>query len=218
MLRTNLSTRPFYNERAVRLAILAIAALAVLVTAYNVTRVIRLSHNDTELGTRATTDESRAREIRSAATRLRGSVDAKQIDAASARAREANDLIDRRTFSWTELLNRFEQTIPDDVRITSVRPKFDDKGNQVTVTVVARSVDDVNRFMENLEATGAFRQMLSHEEHVTDDGTLEATLVALYDPHATAAKPAGADTPKQTAPVAPKATTGSREAPKESGR
>ena len=59
------------------------------------------------------------------AARLRASVDPKQIDVASVDARQANDLIDRRTFSWTELFNRFETTLPDDVRITSCGRKLD---------------------------------------------------------------------------------------------
>ena len=38
MIRTNLATRPFYNERAVRLVLLAIAALGLAATAFNVTQ------------------------------------------------------------------------------------------------------------------------------------------------------------------------------------
>lgn len=189
MLRTNLSTRPFYNEGAVRLAIVAVAAAAALLTAFNVTRVTRLSHSDTELGTRAATDEARARALRASAVRLRRSVDPGQLDVVSEQARQANELIDRRTFSWTELFNRFETTLPADVRITSVRPKLDETGNHVTMTVVARTVDDVGRFMENLEATGAFTNLLSREERVGDNGLLEATLESEYRPEAARGTP-----------------------------
>ncbi|MGE5246354.1 MAG: PilN domain-containing protein [Betaproteobacteria bacterium] len=184
MLRTNLSTRPFYNEGAVTLAIVALAVAAAILTAFNVTRVIELSRNDTRFATQASTNEARASELRSGALRLRKSVDPKQLDLVSEQARLANDLIDRRTFSWTELFNRFETTLPADVRITSVRPKFDAKGNHVVVTVVARTVDDVSRFMEQLEATGAFTNVLSREERVGDNGLLEATLDSEYRPEA----------------------------------
>ena len=37
-------------------------------------------------------------------------------------AQEANALIDQRTFSWTELFNQIEATLPPDVMLTSVRP------------------------------------------------------------------------------------------------
>ncbi len=157
MIRTNLSTRPFYNEGAVRswLAILAIVAVAA--TVFNVSRVLRYSRSDTELATQASRDEARAAELRATAAKLRASVDTKQVDAASVEARQANDLIDRRTFSWTELFNRLETTLPPEVRITSVRPSLDrDRRIMLTITVLARGVDDVNEFMEKLEATGAF--------------------------------------------------------------
>src|SRR5262245_66070933 len=105
----------------------------------------------------ASRDETRAADLRQQAARLRATVDPRQLEFASTEARQANDLIDRRTFSWTELFNRFETTIPDDVRIVSVRPRLErDGGFIILITVVARGDDDVNAFMENLEKTGAF--------------------------------------------------------------
>ena len=41
MLRTNLSTRPFYNERAVQMALVAAAVLILAVTAFNAIELIR---------------------------------------------------------------------------------------------------------------------------------------------------------------------------------
>jgi Tfp pilus assembly protein PilN len=113
---------------------------------------------------------------------MRASVDPRQVDVASVEARVANDLIDRRTFSWTELFNRLEKTLPADVRITSVRPHIEkDRRIVLAITVLARGVDDIDRFMENLEATGAFAGLGSHlEEHVNDAGQLEASLEAVY--------------------------------------
>ena len=123
VIRTNLSTRPFYNESAVRLWLTILAILAVAATLFNGSRVLRYSRSDTALATQASRDEARAAEVRATAVRLRASVDTKQVDAASMEARQANDLIDRRTFSWTELFNRLETTLPPEVRITSVRPR-----------------------------------------------------------------------------------------------
>ena len=144
MIRTNLSTRPFYNERRVRLILLAVAVVAVAFTAFNASRVLRYSRSDTRLATQASRDEARAADLRQQAARLRATVDPKQIDFASADAREANDLIERRTFSWTDLFNRFETTLPDEVRITAVRPKVEKEGFVLTIAVVARGVDDVS--------------------------------------------------------------------------
>jgi len=190
VIRTNLSTRPFYNERAVRLALIAVALAVAAATAFNVSGVIRYSRSDTELATEASHDETRAVDLRKEAARLRASVDPRQMDFASAEAHQANELIDRRTFSWTDLFNRFETTLPDDVRITTVRPRIDrDKGFVIVIGLVAKSVDDVNQFMENLETSGAFVSLLSREDHVDDQGLVESTLETAYVP--AGSRPAG---------------------------
>lgn len=183
MIRTNLSTRPFYNERVVSLWLALFIVLAAAATIFNTTRVLRYSHSDTEQGTSASRDESRASELRRSATKLRNSVDAKQIERASNEARQANDLIDRRTFSWTELFNRFETTLPDEVRITSVKPRNDrTHGFVLVINVIARGVDDVSEFMANLEGTGVFKNLRPAEEHINEKGELESTLETAYTP------------------------------------
>ena len=184
MIRANLSTRPFYNERAVHVWLLLAALAVVGATIFNVTRVLRYSRSDTQLATQAARDETRAADLRQQAARLRATVDPRQIDFASAEARLANELIDRRTFSWTDLFNRFEATLPDDVRITAIRSRIDkDRGNVLTVNVVERSSDDVDTFMESLEATGAFADLGGRiEEHLNDQGLLETTIEMIYVP------------------------------------
>lgn len=202
MIRHNLSTRPFYNDRAVNLWLTALAVVAVLVTGVNVASVLRYSGSNTELVRQAAQDEDRAEELRKNAAALRASVDAKQIGEASEDARQANDLIDRRTFSWTELFNRFETTLPDNVRIRSVRPALDrDHRIGLTIAVLARGVDDVNAFMERLDATGLFQELRSIEEHLNDEEQVESVLQAVYLPGASA--PAGQTAGQAAAPGAP---------------
>jgi len=197
VIRANLSTRPFYNERAVNLWLAVIALAAALATAFNGNRVLHYAHSDTQLAVDASRDEAQARELRAAAVRLRASVDPKQLERVSDEAHRANDLIDARTFSWTELFNRFETTLPDDVRIASVRPRVDRKrGTVLAIAVLARDVKDVNQFLENMEATGAFTNALTTEDHYTDQGEYQALIEAGYNgaaavKAATTAAPAG---------------------------
>jgi Tfp pilus assembly protein PilN len=190
VIRTNLSTRPFYNERVVRLWLIGVAVAVVAATAFNASRVLRYSRSDTRLATQASHDEARVRELHEEAVRLRASVDPRQVDFAAADARQANDLIDRRTFSWTELFNRFETTLPDDVRIASVKPRVErDRGIVLTINVSAKTVDDVGAFIKNLEDTGAFVNVRPVEERNDETGLLISTLETVYLP--SAGKPAG---------------------------
>jgi Tfp pilus assembly protein PilN len=203
VIRTNLSTRPFYNERAVHFWMLVGAIVVAAATAFNVRSVLRYSHSDTQLATEAAANEARAADLRRQAAQLRATVDPKQVEYASAEAHQANTLIDRRTFSWTELLNRFETTLPDEVRIAAVRPRLDkSKAIVLVINVVARGVEDVDEFMQNLEQTGAFATPLSREEHFNEQGLLESTIETAYVPEAARSAEGGRGEP------GPKATKG----------
>ncbi|MFN7983424.1 MAG: PilN domain-containing protein [Vicinamibacterales bacterium] len=223
MIRNNLSTRPFYNVSAVRGWLLAAALVVGAAMLFNVVQVLRYSNSNTELQTRAANDEQSARDLRAKALALRNSVDTTQVEAVAADARQANDLIDRRAFSWTELFNRFEKTLPDEVRITAVRPVVDKNRRIVlTVNVLARGVDDVNAFMENLDKTGAFQDLRSRQEQTTESGQIESALEMVYvnatpaaaattgDAPAAAAASAGTPAVATTAATRPAASGGRR--------
>jgi hypothetical protein len=51
-------------------------------------------------------------------------------------------------------------------------------------------VDDVNEFMENLEQTGAFKNLNASTDRMNEQGQLESQLETSYTP--AGAKPAGA--------------------------
>jgi hypothetical protein len=192
MLRTNLSTRPFYNERAVHAVLALVAIVVVALTAFNASRVVSLSRRHTEANGRAQAAEARSGELRASAAAVRRGFDAKEVEAVATAAREANGIIERRLFSWTDLFNRFETTMPDNVRITSVRPRIDRDGAvTVTLGVVGRRVEDIDQFMGNLEATGAFADVLTREENVAEDGGLVAVLEGRYLPAGVARAPQG---------------------------
>jgi len=194
MIRGNLATRPFYDERPVRVALVVLVLTVVAATAFNLTQALGSARTDSAIETAAAQDESRARDLAAAAVQLRATVDPKEVTAAADRARQANDLIDRRTFSWTELFNRLEATLPGGVRITSIRPQVDRRGGTVLLlSLAARSVDDVDQFMERLDATGAFSQLLPRTERVREDGLIEATLEGLYQPDRAATAPSDAE-------------------------
>jgi Tfp pilus assembly protein PilN len=199
VINTNLSTRPFYNTRAVSFWLLALLLTVTAATLFNVWRILHYSQSDSALATQASADATKAATTRQAAAKLRASVDARQVALVSIEAKKANDLIDRRTFSWTDLLNQFEQTLPADVRISAVRPRVkDNRTVLITLTAVARGVDDVNQFMENLEETQSFANLLVRDERMSEAGQLEVVIEASYEPRPAppAAAPATSEAPR----------------------
>jgi Tfp pilus assembly protein PilN len=183
MLRNNLATRPFYNESGVRLLLVALALLVAVATIANVALWMRYSSSDTNLAARADADESTARELRASAKQLQSTIDPAQIQATSIDANQANALIGRRTFSWTEVFNQFEAAIPANVRITAVRQRVDQaRGSVLTIGVQGREVDEVHAFMDNLESTGFFTEVLALDEAMGETGEVDAVLETLYRP------------------------------------
>jgi Tfp pilus assembly protein PilN len=182
MLRTNLSTRPFYNERAVHL-LLGLAGLIVLaLTVLNVIEVVRLSRQNTVLSGRIREDRSAATDLTRKARETRQGINQDELKVIVAAAREANALIDSRTFSWTALFNQLEATLPPEVMLASVRPTIDDGVTRITMIVLGRRTADLDEFMEKLEATGAFENVLPRQQNVNDEGLTQATIEAVYVP------------------------------------
>jgi hypothetical protein len=190
MLTGNLATRPFYNERLVRGVLIVALAAAAAWTAVNATTIISLSQQSAMLSDRVRSEGLRAAAARTEADRVRSGLDARQLTNVSRAATEANQLILQRAFSWTELFNQFEATLPPDVRLVQVQPQTDNAGRlMVSLTVISRRIEDLDTFIGKLEATGTFRGVLSRSDEALEDGTIESNLQGYYQHEANPAPP-----------------------------
>jgi Tfp pilus assembly protein PilN len=180
VLRTNLSTRPFYNDRGVHIAVAIAAVLISALTVWNIVRVVTLSRQNTELTTRVNRDRAEADQLTKMAGEIRGKIDRDELQRVVESAREANALIDERTFSWTAFFNRLESTMPPDVMLTSVRPSIQDGQTRVTMTVLGRRAEDVDEFIEKLEAIGAFENVVPSQQDRTDQGLYRVVIESVY--------------------------------------
>jgi len=180
MLRGNLSSRPFYNERLVTLAFAVVALGVIALTVFNGTRLVALSSERAALKTRIDADEGQAARIRAGAEALQKSVDRSTLGALAAATLEANDFIDQRTFSWTTFFSLIEKTMPFDVRLVAVSPRVERGVFKVTMIVVARRHENVQDFVDALIGTGSFYDVIPTNDAVKDDGTFNATIEASY--------------------------------------
>ena len=210
MLRTNLSTRPFYNDRAVRTGLLALALVGLGLTMFNAVEILRLERAGREARQTVAQNAAQARELRDKAQVIRRSINQTALQAVQVSARDANALIDRRAFSWTALLNYFQATLPPDVRIASVTPQVDDDGRMlVAITAFARRAEDLYEFADALETTGAFSDVLPRQLAVEEDGTLRAEVQGYYAGTAPEAAPPSPGAPAgQASPAGRASETG----------
>jgi Tfp pilus assembly protein PilN len=180
MLRTNLATRPFYNERAAHILIGLVAAVVLAITVLNLIRIVTLSRHNTELSSRIGADEAEAQRLTAEAATIRKTINRDELELVVGAAQEANVLIDQRTFSWTEFFNRIESTLPPEVMLTSVRPSVRDGQTHVSMGALARRAEDIDEFIEKLEATGAFENVLPASGDLTDNGLHRTMIEGIY--------------------------------------
>jgi Tfp pilus assembly protein PilN len=214
VLRTNLSTRPFYNERAVHALAALVAVIVAGVAAWQVFHVVRLSRYKTELNASIQKHTSETGMRARDAARIRGGIDQKELAIVSAQAKEANELIEERTFSWTQLFNHLEATLPDDVMLVAVRPDFKEGVTEINMDVQGRRSDDINAFWDRLEKTGAFHNVIWSNVSITEDGLNRMQMRATYTPAQPSAQPAAI---KPAAPAQPPAAKPPAPQPKQEG-
>jgi len=162
------------------LVLATVGAFAIATMVWSAAEVVALSRMHTQLAARAEQAEQAAADGSARAAAIRRDLNQKELEELTAAAEEANRLIDRRVFSWTQFFNRIERTLPPSVMLTSVRPDFQTDDPDVIMGVLAKSVEDIDIFIEQLESTGAFADVLSREEEITDEGMYRAILRGRY--------------------------------------
>jgi type IV pilus assembly protein PilN len=193
MLTGNLASRPFYNERLVTLALVLVAAVAVALTYFNVQEFQALSAQRAALQAKVDANDLQTSRLMNEANTVRQTVDPQALRSLASGTREANDLIEQRTFSWTVLLGVLEKTLPLDVRLLAISPKIDKGNTKVTMTAVAKRYENIQAFVDALwNAQGMFYSVLLAGQQRNDDGTYNVVVEAYYlAPNSPPRRPAG---------------------------
>jgi cell division protein FtsB len=182
MLTTNLSTRPFYNERAVRSILGLLLLLVIALTVFSLFRASSLRTEERALSAQATQAHDEAERLRAQTQAMTAQINPKELEAVSAEASEANAVIAQREFSWIALLGQIEEALPDDVRVTAVQPQIEKGTTMVRLEVEAMSAEHLATFMDALEKNGAFQRVLPRTKAYGDNDEIDAVLEAVYRP------------------------------------
>ncbi len=180
MLKGNLSTRPFYNEALVNLLLVLAAILGIGLTIFNVTRVNELSQERAVFTQVRDTAAAEAAAINADAERQKQSVNLAEFHLLGAKTQEANSIIDERRFSWTVFFSLMEKTLPLDARLIAVAPRDERGVFRIDVIVNGKTNADIAAFLDALQQTGSFYDMITSASQVNDDGTYTDTLTGSY--------------------------------------
>ena len=67
--------------------------------------------------------------------------------------------------------------------MVSVRPSFKDGITRVNMAVLGRRAEDIDEFMEKLEATGSFEEIVPAGSEKTDEGLHRTNIESVYVGH-----------------------------------
>jgi Tfp pilus assembly protein PilN len=95
----------------------------------------------------------------------------------------ANQLLDKRTFSWTKFLTDLEQAIPSRLALSSVR--LEQAGTMVRLTGTATSLEDITTFTIGLQDHATFKDPTLAQHRVGPNGLVEFDVTLQYRHHGT---------------------------------
>lgn len=180
MLKINLATRPFYNERVVHVVLVLLGTAALVLMGLAGRTVLEMSKAHTEITRTAEASEALVETVSQETLSLEENVSDEELEALRRSAAEANRLIDQRVFSWTELFNLIERTLPNRVMLTGLRPTGNASRMSLAIGVVGERVADIEEFIEQLEASGSVENVLARQEQRTEDGMYSAQLTGEF--------------------------------------
>jgi Tfp pilus assembly protein PilN len=170
-LHLNLAGRPYRDYRPLYAVVVVTSILIAIMLLNNIETRFRYMRE-----TRTTRDkiaqiesqiEAENRRADDANQRLRG-VNVKQL---SEQTQFVNARLAERAFSWSELLDRLERVLPDDVRIESIAPAFGKTGIvHLTLQAQAKSGDSMTRTIDRLNHDPRFANPFPTSEERTDSG------------------------------------------------
>ena len=172
--RLDFARRPFSDERPVwTLVALALVAGTALGVA-NV-RMYATFHRDVaHLQTQIEQLRDRGRQTAKDAEQARAALQSYKLSSLAVESQGLLNLVAERRFSWTGFLARLEKTLPPDVRLMRLVPRFDDPGEVgLDIGLVGRGPETVVKTISALSADPAFHGVELKTESSPERGNPE---------------------------------------------
>jgi len=196
VLDLNLATRPFRNNSLLWAGFGAGILVLLALIAWNVQTYRASVESLEELRSEMEGYDARVQDLRARNEGAKQGIAAHDIDLLAVQAGKANDVIELKAFSWTELFNRLEGVLPYNVRMQRIRPIFrigrDERRGEslsseeraIPVVVEGRS-QDLLAFLdfESALLASPYFDRVEPERHDRLDNELEFALRFMYYPN-----------------------------------
>lgn len=197
----NLAGRPFLNSRPVVRVSLLLWVLGLLLLLANVSLFWSYRERSADKRGQIAKGEAEIQRQQAVATQLQRQLDSINLGAQNQRVEFLNKQIQERTFSWSQLLDRIAERLPNDVRLNRLTPLTGQKAerefqrssasrraargsDRVTLSITGESRNDeaLSSFVERLFQPPFADPNLIHEEREEDGKTLKFEISVQYRP------------------------------------
>jgi hypothetical protein len=205
----NLAGRPFLNSRPVVRVSLLLWALSLLLLLANVSLFWSYRQRSADKREQIARGEAESKRQQAVSTQLQRQLDSFDLAAQNQRIEFLNKQIQERTFSWSQLLDRIAERLPNDVRLNRLTPLTGKKAEQqfqrssasrraarasdrvtLSITGESRNDDALSSFVERLFQPPFADPNLIHEEREEDGKTLKFEISVQYRPDPPPSAPA----------------------------
>jgi len=208
-LDLNLATRPFRNNSLLWLGHGLLAAAVICFTAWNTVTFVETGTTLTEQKNTVGSLSQRKEAVRQREERAQAETKRHNIKLLTAETLRANDVIQRKSMSWTRLFTLLEKTQPYEVKMEAVRPMFGGSGRRAAALPAAQGPEAipvaVDGTAKDLRAFLAFERALIRDPHFdrvepertthSKAGEVLFSLAFLYFPEDNGQAPGGSEMP-----------------------
>ena len=127
-LHVNLAARPYRDYKPVYAVVVVVSILIAFLMLNNIDTYYRYVRDTRNTRNEIALIEAQTRREHERADVARRQIATMDLVSLAKQAKFVNAQLAQRAFSWSELLDRLETVLPDNVRITSVAPHFEDSG------------------------------------------------------------------------------------------
>lgn len=170
-LHLNLAAKPYRDYRPY-IAVMAIGWLLVALMALNNLDTWYRYQHDTkttrdEIASLQRQTELEQTKLQTAEQRLR----TVNVPLMTAQTQYVNSVLAERAFSWSELLDRLERVVPDDVRLVAISPSFNKNGLvHLSLSCVGKTGQSMVSMIDRLNADPHFARPFPNAETNTGTG------------------------------------------------
>ena len=182
-LHLNLASRPYRDYKPVYAVVVVTSLLIAFLMLKNVDTYYRYvsetQHTRAKIAQLEAEAEGEHRRATAADAQLR-SVDLVAIDSET---KFINARLAERAFSWSELLDRLERVVPNDVRIKSITPTFQKTGLvHLEMNCETKTANGMLQTLDKLVANKAFANPFPHNEATLPGDQFSFTIGVDYRP------------------------------------